>query len=139
MKKLLLILLASFSFYCTGYSQSSVIELEWYDVEGTYYHGLAVMYPNNQGTLHVRFYNDEICSVVAVRQNAVMNYQYGTSYLMCSYPQTVPYVPYAADNFVFYSNGLIYTQDYFGKWSTAVTGRVVPAYEWREMYGQFGL
>lgn len=129
-------------FSAVSHSQSMVAEINW-NTSNVYYHGLLILNPNNTGTFHVRFVNPYV-GLVQVRQNAVLSNTYDlygncTSFVNCSYPKTTPYVPYSADNFIFYPNGMVYTQDYQGKWSTAVACRSVARGEWDDLFEEFGL
>lgn len=139
MKKILIALITTI---CLGFganAQSLVAEIGWTDVENTYYQGVLVMYPNNQGTLYVWFYNPMVGNV-AVAQSAVMSFDYdGTAYVNCGNPSTNPYVPYAADNFIFFNDGSVFTQDYSGKYTTNVVYRVVPSNEWHSVFAKYGL
>lgn len=143
MKRLLLLVVALVGVHWIAQAQSTVARISWLDIEQTRYDGLLVLYPNNQGQLFVHFYNPSVGNVV-VAQNAQLSNTYDmygncTSFVYCSYPRTSPYTPYTADNFVFYPNGAVYTQDYSGKWSTAVVYRVLPPNEWNDAYEDFGL
>lgn len=144
MKRLILVLVAVFGLQWAAQAQSLVARISWMDVEYTQYHGLLVLYPNNSGNLFVYFYNQTVGDV-AVTQNARLHNSYDmygncTTYVYCSHPKTSsPFVSYSADNFVFFPNGGVFTQDYSGKWSTAVNCRVLPQDEWEEAYEDFGL
>jgi len=141
MKKIILFIFLTFNVIGFSYAQSMVTEISWVDVEQTSYQGLLVLYPNNQGYFKVKFYNPTVGWVWVV-QNAELrnNYDmYGncTSYINCSYPQTSPYVPYSADNFIIYPDGSMYTQDYYGKWSTLIVARVIPQGYWRDKFIEY--
>jgi len=141
MKSFLLGVIALFVSYAAS-AQSTVAEIEWYSQQ-SYYRGLLVLYPNNQGMFYVRYSLPGVGDIF-VQQQAALTYTYDmygncTNYLYCANPSTVPYTPYAADNFIFYPNGSVYTQDYAGNWSTAVQYRVVPPGQWAAVYRRFGL
>ncbi len=125
-----------------GVGQSMVTEIKWTVASGTY-QGLLVLYPNNLGDFVVKFYDYNV-GWVWCHQNAVLTNQYDaygncTSYISCSNPQTKPYVPYAADNFLVYPNGAMYTQDYAGNWSTLITAVVVQPVYWHSKFLEYGL
>lgn len=118
-------------------AQVRVVEIRWIDCEQTTYQGVIVMDSDSQGKLYSKFYHPS-AGIVYVSQQVTMSHNYDlfgncTSYLYCSYPNTTPYVPYTADNFIFYPNGAIYTQDYSGKWSTVVQQRLVPVDYWSDV------
>lgn len=145
MKKVIASLMFLFvsSVFSHCYSQSMVTEISWMDVEQTTYQGLLVLYPNNQGHFRVKFYHP-VAGWVWVGQNATLTNQYDmygncTSFINCSYPQTSPYVPYSADNFIVYPNGTMYTQDYQGKWSTRIVARVIQPVYWQSKFSEYGL
>lgn len=122
-------------------AQSTVMEISWTDVEYTNYKGLLVLYPNNQGFLKVKFYNNDV-GTVWVYQSALLTCQYDymgncTSYINCSYPQADPYVPYAADNFIIFPNGNMYTQDYSGKWSTYISAVLIQPVYWTNKFKEY--
>lgn len=143
MRKILLAIYALFVSFSFASAQSTVAEIEWYDYTYIYYHGLLVLNSNNRGAFYVNFQHPDLGEVV-VCQNALLNNEYDmygncTSYLYCSYPKTYPYTPYMADNFIFYPNGNVYTQDYSGSWSVAVQYRIIPRNSWDDMFEEFGL
>lgn len=139
MKKILIALITTICFGLGANAQSLVAEIGWTDVDNIYYQGVLVMYPNNQGALYVRYYHP-ITGNVAVTQSAVMSSDYdGTTYVCCGYPNTNPYVPYTADNFIFFTDGSVYTQDYSGKYSTNVAYRVVPSNQWYGVFAKYGI
>lgn len=124
-------------------SQSLVTEITWTTSDYTTYQGLLVLYPNNTGDFVVKFYNPSV-GWVWVHQKATLTNQYDvygscTSYITCSYPQTQPYVPYYADNFVVYPNGQMYTQDAQGAWSTLITAMVIQQPYWSGKFREYGL
>ncbi len=136
MKRLFLVVAALLLSAIGAKAQSSVVEISWMDHKRTVYQGVIVM-NNNQGRLYSKYYHPS-AGTVYVSQQAVLsnNYDmYGNciSYIYCSHPNTTPYVPYSADNFIFYPNGTVYTQDYSGKWSTVVQYRTVPPYSWESV------
>ena len=125
-------------------SQSTVVEITWTSADYTTYQGLMVMYPNNMGDFVVKFHNPSV-GWVWVHQNAMLTNEYDyygncTSYITCSYPTVNPsYVPYAADNFICYPNGQMYTQDAAGTWSTMIVANPIqPAY-WQSKLREYGL
>lgn len=141
MRKLLTTLALVFCGVCAANAQSRVVEISWMDHEYTQYQGVIVIYPDNSGMVYSRFYNPSV-GTVYVSQSAILTntydyYGYCTSYVNCMYPSTTPYVPYSADNFVFFPDGSVYTQDYSGKWSTAVQHRVVPQYNWNSVINNY--
>lgn len=139
-KTVILCLLAMMSLACKA--QSMVTEISW-NVYQQNYTGLLVLYPNNKGVLKIKTF---IAGTgwVWVQQDAVLTNQYDfygncTSYINCYNPKTKPYVPWAADNFVIYPNGAMYTQDASGTWSTAIVAYVVPANNWQNKFREYGI
>lgn len=124
-------------------AQARVVEISWMDYEYTQYQGVIVMYANNKGMVYSRFYNPMVGTVYVSQQATLTNtYDYFgncTSFINCSYPDTTPYVPYSADNFAFFPDGSVYTQDYSGKWSTVVQYRIVPEYDWGNVIDSYSL
>lgn len=121
-------------------SQSMLMEISW-NVYTQNYKGLLVMYPNNQGFLKIKTYIANI-GWVWVYEDARMSFQYDflgnrTTFINCYNPQTSPYVAWAADNFVVYSNGAMYTQDASGTWSTLISAYVVPARNWQNKFREY--
>lgn len=123
-------------------AQSMVTEISW-NVYNQNYTGLLVLYSNNKGILKVKTF---ILGTgwVWVQQDAVLTNQYDmwgncTSYINCYNPKTTPYVPWAADNFVVYPNGAMYTQDASGTWSTRIVAYVVPTYNWQAKFREYGI
>lgn len=120
-------------------AQSMVTEIQWTVQTGTY-HGLLVLYPNNQGTFIVNYCLN--FTWYRIVQDAVLTNQYDvfgncTSYINCYNPRTTPYLPYAADNFIVYPNGNMYTQDAAGNWSTLITAYVVPPASWNSKFKEY--
>ena len=139
-KIIVLCLLTMMSVVCKA--QSMVTEISW-NVYNQNYTGLLVLYPNNRGTLKIKTF---IAGTgwVWVQQDAVLTNQYDiygncTSYINCYKPQTTPYVPWAADNFIVYPNGTMYTQDASGTWSTAIVAYVVPSNNWQNKFREYGI
>lgn len=128
---------------CGVKAQSIVSEVSW-NVYGTNYKGLIVIYPNNMGFVKIKTYIPEAGGTVWVLEDAVLNNQYDiygncTSYIYCSNPRTVPYVPWAADNFVMFPNGSMYTQDAAGTWSTYIAAYKVPTYQWQSKFREYDI
>ncbi len=146
MKKFLCILfLAVLS--CSVKAQSSVTEIFWTMGDGDSYAALLVLYQNNSyGVLKVKTYIYPY-GQVWVLQDAKLTNTYDTwgnctSYINCYNVRTYPALPtasYAADNFVIFPNGSMYTQDAFGKWSTLITAYIIPQYNWRAKMIEYGL
>lgn len=135
-----LCLLAMMSIVCKA--QSMVTEISW-NVYSQNYTGLLVLYPNNRGNLKIKTF---IAGTgwVWVQQDAVLTNQYDvsgncTSYINCYNPKTTPYVPWAADNFIIYPNGAMYTQDASGTCSTAIVAYVVPRDKWQNKFHEYGI
>ena len=123
-------------------AQSMVTEISW-NMYNQNYTGLLVLYPNNRGIFKVKTYNASV-GWVWIQQDAVLTNQYDiygncTSYINCYNPKTNPYIPYAADNFLVYPNGAIYTQDSAGNWSTQIVAMVVPDYNWQYKFNEYGI
>lgn len=123
------------------FSQSTVWEISWTDVEYVNYKGLLVLYPDNTGFFKTKYYLTGVGDVW-VYQNALFSVQYDifgnmTSYINCSYPKTQPEVPYAADNFIVFPNGSMYTQDYLGKWSTLVSAVLIQPVYWAAKFKEY--
>lgn len=123
-------------------AQSVVTEISW-NVYNQNYTGLLVLYPNNKGILKVKTF---IAGTgwVWVQEDAVLTKQYDmwgncTSYINCYNPKTNPYIPWAADNFVVYPNGTIYTQDASGTWSTQIVAYVVATNNWQNKFREYGI
>ena len=144
MKKffLLFFTVLSFSIY-EAKSQSSVTEITWTAADYIQYKGLLVLYPNNQGIFRVTYYLPTINSWVWVDQKAILSntfdaYGNCTSYIHCSNPRSIPNVPYAADAFVIFPNGNMYTQDSSGKWSTLIRGIMLQPQYWQAKFREYG-
>ena len=123
-------------------SQSIVTEVSW-NVYNQNYTGILVLYPNNQGFLKIKTF---IVGVgwVWVLQDAVLTNQFDiwgncTSYINCCNPVTSPYVPWAADNFIIYPNGTMYTQDASGTWPTQIVAYIVPTQYWQSKFREYKL
>lgn len=144
MKKLILL----FAIVMMGLSyhevkaQSLVSEISWTTM-GTNYKGLLVLYPNNQGTLIVKFYTHFITEFVV--QDAVLNNQYDifgncTSYINCYNPRlsvNFPDMIYYADNFIVYPDGRMYTSDAAGNWSTMIRADMIPPVSWPSKFLEY--
>lgn len=137
---LLIVVMALFPYKAR--CQSMVTEISW-NVYNQNYTGLLVLYPNNRGTLKIKTF---IVGTgwVWVQQDAVLTNQYDylgncTSYINCYNPKTTPYVPWAADNFVVYPNGAMYTQDASGTWSTQIVAYVVATQNWQSKFREYGI
>lgn len=123
---------------------TNMAEIRWL-FAGVQYNGLLTYHNNGQAVLTVRYYSYQYGTVTVV-ENAVVNNVYDyygncTTYIYGSYPMTTPVLPpgsYAADNFVIYPNGFMYTQDAFGNWSTLVTANSVPPSSWRYKLREYG-
>lgn len=125
------------------FSQSTVMEITWTDVEYVNYKGLLVLYPNNNGFIKIKYYLTGVGDVW-VYQDAIFSYQsdyFGniTSYINCFNPNTQPYTPYSADNFVIFPNGRMYTQDYSGKWSTLVSAVNISYAYWSMKFKEYNI
>lgn len=123
-------------------AQSVVTEISW-NVYNQNYTGLLVLYPNNKGILKVKTYIAGT-GLVWVQEDATLTIQYDmwgnrTSYINCYNPKTNPYVPWAADNFVIYPNGAMYTQDASGTWSTQIVAYIVDTYNWQNKFREYGI
>ncbi|MEE0266585.1 MAG: hypothetical protein U0L65_04320 [Bacteroidales bacterium] len=124
-------------------AQSIVSEVSW-NFYGTSHKGLIVIYPNNMGFIKIKAYSSELGYTVWVLEDAMLTNQYDiygncTTYITCSNPRTVPYVPWAADNFVIFPDGSMYTQDAAGAWSTYIAAYIVPPYEWQSKFREYGI
>lgn len=142
MKTKLVAIFASLFLICNVFTvsaQSSVFEISWIS-NYVSYNGLLVLNNDNRGLFKVKYYNSMIQSNFWVSQKAVLTNQYDNygncmSYIYCSYPVTEPYTPYAADNFLVYPNGAMYTQDAGGSWSTLITAtKIAPQYWQAKLY-----
>lgn len=123
-------------------AQSTVTEVSWV-INGATHQGLLVLYPNNNGFLKIKVYVGGI-GWVWVLEDAVFSSQgnvYGSStfYINCYNPRTTPYVPWAADNFVIYPNGSMFTQDAAGQWSTAIIANPVPVGSWQYKFREYNI
>ena len=123
-------------------AQSMVTEISW-NVYNQNYTGLLVLYPNNTGILKVKTFVAGT-GWVWITEDAVLTNQYdgwgnATSYINCYNPKTTPYIPYAADNFLVYPNGNMFTQDASGTWSTSIAAYVVAAGNWQNKFREYGL
>ncbi len=142
MKKFILIILLSLVTTNYVHAQSSVVEISWV-THYIQYNGLMVMYPDNTGIFVVKYFLPNI-GWIWVTQDAVLTNQYDlnghcTSFINCYYPKSVPQVPYAADNFIIYPNGAMYTQDALGNWSTLITARPVERRFWPVKFTEYRL
>lgn len=142
LKVICLVMLSMVLFPNRADCQSMVTEISW-NVYNQNYKGLLVLYPNNRGTLKIKTF---IAGTgwVWVQQDAVLTNQYDfwgncTSYINCYNPKTTPYVPWAADNFVIYPNGAMYTQDASGTWSTQIVAYVVARLYWQSKFREYGI
>lgn len=124
-------------------AQSSVMEVSW-NVYPFNYTGLLVLFPNNQGIFKVVSSNP-VNGTYWVEQDATLTNQfdmYGncTSYIYCRNPRvSVPNMVYAADNFVIFPNGAMYTQDAAGAWSTQIVAQMIPTYNWAAKLQQYSI
>ena len=123
-------------------AQSMVTEISW-NVYNQNYTGLLVLYPNNKGVLKVKTFITGT-GWVWVQEDAVLTNQYDmwgncTSYINCYNPKTNPYVPWAADNFIVYPNGAMYTLDASGTWSTQIVAYVVATHNWQNKFREYGI
>ncbi len=124
-------------------AQSMVTEISW-NFYGDNYTGLLVLYPDCSGILKIKTFVTGI-GWVWVQEDAVLTNRYDmwgncTSYINCYNPKTNPsYVPWAADNFIIYPNGNMFTQDALGGWSTQIVAYVVPAYNWQNKFKEYGI
>ena len=101
------------------------------------------MYPDNTGIFAVKYFLQNI-GWIWVAQDAVLTNRYDmygncTSYINCYNPLSVPQVPYAADNFIIYPNGAMYTQDAMGNWSTLITARPIERRYWSAKFTEYEL
>lgn len=123
-------------------AQSLVMEVSW-NVYSQNYTGLLVMYPNNKGIFKLKTFIVNT-GWVWVTQDAVLTNKYDllgncTSYINCYNPKTNPYVPWAADNFVIFPNGSMYTQDASGTWSTQIVACLINAMYWQTKFKEYGI
>lgn len=137
MKKILVILLLSLC-VITSRAQSTVLEIQW-GQSGVTYTGLLLLYPNDTGCFKVKYFYG---SWVWCYQDARVSYSrdiYGnvTTYINCYNPKCA--MPYAADNFVIYPNGNMYTQDAAGNWSTLIQAVIVDPMYWAMKKNEYGL
>lgn len=145
MKKYLFILLFTI-LSCSIKAQSSVTEIFWTMGDGDSYAALLVLYPNNYGVLKVKTYIYPV-GQVWVLQDAKLTNTYDawgncTSYINCYNVRTYPALPtgsYFADNFVIFPDRSMYTQDALGKWSTLINAFIIPQYNWRAKFNEYGL
>ncbi len=126
----------------TAKSQSVVTEISW-NIYDQNYTGLLVLYPNNKGILKIKTFTAGV-GWVWVLQDATLTNQYDvygncTSFINCRNPRTVPYIPWAADNFVIYPNGSMYTQDASGTWSTQIVAYVVAPQYWKNKFQEYAI
>lgn len=123
-------------------AQSMVMEVSW-NVYNQNYTGLLVLYPNNKGLFKLKTFLAGT-GWVWVTQDAVLSNQYDifgncTSYINCYNPKTNPYVPWAADNFVIFPNGSMYTQDASGTWSTQIVACLINGVYWQSKFREYGI
>lgn len=126
-----------------GFSQSKVTEITWTAIGPKTYYGLLVLYPNNQGSFIVKFYDHHL-GWITCQQDAVLTNRFDvfgncTSFINCYYPKTTPNVPYSADNFIIYPNGTMYAQDAMGAWSTLITATSINPIYWQTKFNEYGL
>lgn len=123
-------------------AQSMVTEISWNAPDGNYT-GLMVLYPNNKGVFKVKHFIAGVgwswCTQDAVLTNQYDVFGNCTSYINCYNPRTQPYYPYAADNFIVYPNGAMYTLDASGTWSTQIVAYVVQPNNWQNKFQEYGI
>lgn len=123
-------------------SVNNMMEISWY-AYGVTYSGLMVTFTDNTGGFVVDFYHNGV-GYVRVVQDVNVRYQYDawgncTTYLYGYNAVSSPSVYYSPDSFVIYPNGMMYTQDASGVWSTMITARMVPSYQWSSTLRKYGL
>ena len=139
---ILLLIILSIPSIAKAQSITLVSEISW-NVYSQNYTGLLVLNQNNRGILRIKTYINGT-GWVWIQEDAVLTNQYDiygncTSYINCYNPKTIPYVPWAADNFVIYPNGTMYTQDASGTWSTMIAAYIVPEYNWQAKFNEYGI
>ena len=121
-------------------AQSMVMEIQWSDGILNY-SGLVVMYPNNSGCCKVKYYLPYEgwvwCYQDARLSTSTDIYGNVTSYINCFNPRCSE--PYAADSFVIYPNGQMYTRDAAGSWSTRIVAVVIQPLYWAAKKAEYGL
>lgn len=143
MKRILIIsvLLAILS---TVKAQSTVMEIRWDDSMGIIYTGLVVLHPNNLGFIKIKYYVYPYGWVWCV-QDIVRTFKsdvWGnvTTYLTGSNPRiSDSRLGYAADVFIIYPNGAMYTQDASGQWSTKIRAVIIEPTFWKAKFNEYGL
>ena len=117
---------------------STVMEIQW-EQSGITYTGLLLLYPNNTGCFKVKyFYGSWIWCYQDARLTSTRDvFGNVTSYINCYNPKCA--LPYAADNFVIYPNGNMYTQDAAGNWSTLIQAVIIDPRYWAIKKNEYGL
>ena len=118
------------------------MEISWY-AYGVNYSGLMVTFSDNTGGFVVDYYLNGV-GYVKVVQSVNVRYQYDawgncTTFLYGYDAVSDPPVAYSPDSFIIYPNGNMYTQDASGVWSTMITARIVPGYQWNSVFRKYGL
>ena len=116
-------------------AQSSITEIMWH-VDGINYSGLLVLYPNDNGLFKVKFFVPGQ-GWVWCAQDAVVSRYSDAIFINCYNPRTVPYSPYAADNFMITADNQIYTQDWEGQWTNLIVGNEIPTLYWRNKMTEY--
>lgn len=119
-------------------AQSTVMEIQW-GQSGITYTGLLLLYPNNTGCFKVKyFYGSWIWCYQDAKLTSTRDvFGNVTSYINCYNPKCA--LPYAADNFVIYPNGNMYTQDAAGNWSTLIQAVIIDPRYWAIKKNEYGL
>lgn len=125
-------------------AQSSVMEIRWDDHMGITYTGLVVLHPNNLGFMKVKYniYPYGWIWCVQDMERTVHRDPFGniTTYLTGSSPRiSDSRLMYAADTFIIYPNGSMYTQDASGQWSTKIRATVIEPRFWIVKFNEYGL
>lgn len=138
----LCVLLFFLSFVLKAQQINVVSEISWY-AYGVTYNGLMVTFTDDTGVFVVDFYSNSVGFVRVVQSvNVRNNYDaWGncTTYLYGYDAMPSKPIPYSPDSFVIFPNGTMYTQDASGIWSTAIVARVVPQYQWNNVFHKYGL
>lgn len=121
---------------------NNVMEISWH-CYGINYSGLMITYTDDTGHFIVNYYLNNV-GYIRVWQSIDVSRKYDawgncTTFLIGYDAESNPPVPYSPDSFIIYPNGSMYTQDTNGVWSTLITAKIIPKYQWDNALRKYGI
>lgn len=116
-----------------------MVEVQWTDASYVTYRALIVIITDFSGLVRVKYAHPQLGLLWITQGATLTNYSDGSSIINCYNPEGDYASGYSADNFKIFPNGVWYTQDNMGAWSTAIVAAPVSDSYWSTKLNEYGI